>query len=283
LNAIPGETVDLTALLADTAGPKADRPVTWTFTNNALAAELKVSTGTTNGEGLAHAQVSFGKAEGVVTVQVESEGATSQAIWRVEILAHRKRLLLLPSPQVTVNTQQTEGVGKSQIGVALPFRVRAIVETDEGLRPLASQPVTCQLMQVTGSVVLLPVDPVLTQGDGTAEFFFIGNTGIGLNRISCGFAATEGTSVTLNADFGARTAQCESPTDCAPGRFCINKSCVAGGSATCDPVTGDTCPTGYVCQSQRCELADVSSCVRCPDGFVCASDGRAALPEPRIA
>jgi Cys-rich repeat protein len=278
IEAHPGDQLTLQAVLAvSDVGPVPDATVTWKIVTNPGGAELSTATSTTNEAGVAETVLQLDPTEiGEYVVRADSAGATSKAVWKIDVQNPIKHLRILPATGIVTDNADQHANVSAGIGRQVVLRVAATVEERDGDRKLAGEPVTFAFTggQYSGATFPNNADgKVTTQADGTASIALAAGTAAGNFSLSATIAG--GISVTFDVTVSRNGgAGCQSSTQCPSGQSCISGQCQAVGSGSADCSGNDRpCPVGFSCNatSGQCEPGSGGGCEACPKGPACTS------------
>lgn len=281
LEAHPGDTVDLTALLSQSeVGPIAGSKVTFRIVDDETGSAELTDTGVdTDDRGTATTQLKV-SAQGEVSLKAESAGATSKAVWKVDVQKLRKMVSIVATNETfPLPNDLTKATVNASAGRQVTLRVRVTVSRGDGEEPLAGEEVTFDILQgIPGAAFAQGGQSstqtgALTQADGEANVVLAVGTAASQQpySVTASLQSNETASFEVRVTAGNSGGGCTATSQCPPGRICQAGACIdpsVGGSCGSDD---RPCPIGYRCNSTsgQCEPGTSTDCGTCPSGTLC--------------
>lgn len=293
VEAHPGDTLTLIGLLSRTEiGAVPNGSVSFRIAEDPGGTELLEGTVVTDENGLAQTTVVLGNALGTATIRATSQGATSKAVWKINVVPVVKRLRIVADRTVTVSDLPVASKATASVFPTsfITLRVKATVDTADGDRALSGEDVQFSLASTVEGTHF----PNAPQGSGGAPqpltvktsatgeattVLAVGGPGTVAAVASIGSLSVVWT-ITIDGSGGGG---CRHALDCPPAFACVEGVCTAsgpGGGVGCSG-SDRPCPFGYACNPKTgaCELNTGGGCESCPDDFHCSDDGTACVPD----
>lgn len=272
----PGDALTLQALLSmSEVGPVVDGAVTWRLVEDPGSTALAGTSSSTNEAGVAEMKVTLGD-QGTVTIRADSAGATSKAVWKIDVRPVVKHVRIVEGTDVTnTDASAQHATVAAAVGRQTVLRVRVSAEQGEGERPVPSEPVAFSFQStISGAAFQGNASGATTsQGDGEANVVLTAGTVAGTYTVVATISG--GVYVTFEVAVSSGTGQggaCQSSAQCPTGQVCSSGACVSSGPGGSSCGSNDRpCPIGYSCDaaSGLCKPSFGGGCDHCPLGTHC--------------
>ncbi len=294
IQAHPGDALTLSALLSESeVGPVANAKVTWRISQDPGGGTALAGTDSqTNSAGVAQMKVTLGTEAGTLMLRADSDGATSKAVWKVEIKPLIKHLVIIQDgPQGPVSNRDQTGLVAdvtTSVGTQVRLRVKATFDDADTERVDAQEPVQFAIPNEGDSqganFATVGDGKVTTQADGEADITLdpgVRPTAADKLEVTAAIAGAPQVTFWVAVQPGGCTGPscCSNDQQCGSGMICQGGQCVSagGGNPTGDCTTSDSpCPTGYQCNKST-GVCEPMTPPPCPNG---CNDAACACTDP---